>query len=106
MSMALLIAMVLGLTEASLIHHHAFDIASDLPMTLGSDEAKTPANSRSANVGHLCALCVVGLQGSEPPVSARWIPFSPTSLPLADPPAVFDLATSTHSISKRGPPAA
>lgn len=106
LSVVLLIALVLGITEASLMHDHVPLNASDAQVTLGSNDAKAPAKGRSANVGHVCALCVVGYQGSEPPTATRWIPFSPTSSALADPPAVFDLAASTTSTSKRGPPAA
>lgn len=106
LSVAMLIALILGFTEASLMHHHAYRVAPDIPLTLGADDATAPAKGRSATVGHFCALCFVGLQGFEPLSPTRTLPFAPTSSPLADPPAVKDLATSTHSNSKRGPPAA
>lgn len=106
LSVVMLIAVVLGFSEVSLMHHHPFRIVSNVPAAFGPEDAKVPATGRPANVGHVCAFCVVGLQGSEPPSPTRWNPYSSTSSPLADPPAVLVLATITDSISKRGPPAA
>ncbi len=102
----MLIALVLGVTEASLIHHHPFRIWPVAAEALMANDANASAGGRSAIVGHVCALCVVGLQGMEPPTATSRVPASPTPSPLADPPTVIDLSTCTGSNSKRGPPAA
>ncbi|MCU0452122.1 MAG: hypothetical protein MUE68_00525 [Bacteroidetes bacterium] len=105
LSVVMLIALVLGFAEATLMHHHSLRMGPDTALAVTADDANAPAKGRSANHPHVCALCVVGLQGSEAPAPTRWDYFSPTASPLAHPPAVLSLATSTFSHARRGPPA-